>query len=89
MVTGWHLAVVGTARAFPAWIREVQRCRSGLLSSWTFLTPVFGIAAGFLRLGERPSGWTAPALVFVPASMWVVLRPPAERRTPVDAEEIA
>lgn len=83
------LALVGTAWAFLAWFREVQRCPLGLLSAWTFLTPVFGIAAGFLLLGERPSGWTAAGLVFVLASLWVVLRPPAERRAPVDTEETA
>ena len=69
------LALVGTAWAFLAWFREVQRCPLGLLSAWTFLTPVFGIAAGFLLLGERPSGWTVVGLVLVLSSLWVVLRP--------------
>lgn len=69
------LALVGTAWAFLVWFREAQRCSLGLLSAWTFLTPVFGIASGFLLLGERPSGWTAGGLVLVLASLWVVLRP--------------
>ena len=78
------LALVGTAWAFLAWFREVQRCPLGLLSAWTFLTPVFGITAGFLLLGERPTGWTAAGLALVLASLWVVLRPGS--RSPVDAE---
>ena len=69
------LAVVGTAWSFAVWFEEAQRCRLSLLTAWTFLTPVFGMAFGVLLLGERPTGWTLAGLALVLASLWWVLRP--------------
>ena len=72
------LALVGTAAAFWAWFTETMRRPLGMLSAWTFLTPVFGIAFGLLLAGERPEPWTAAGLVLVVASLWaVVVRSPA------------
>jgi probable blue pigment (indigoidine) exporter len=75
------LALIGTAWAFVVWFSEAQRHPLGLLSTWTFLTPLFGTGFGFLLLGERPSGWTAAGLVLVLASLWVVLRGSAARHS--------
>jgi probable blue pigment (indigoidine) exporter len=69
------LSLVGSAAAFVAWFTEAQHSRLDVLSAWTFLTPVFGIALGAAVLAERPSGWTAAGLVAVLAAMGVILRP--------------
>ena len=69
------LALLGTAWTFVVWFRETQRCPLGLLTAWTFLTPVFGIAFGLVLLGERPDAWTLAGLVLVLGALWFVLRP--------------
>jgi len=69
------VSVVGSAAAFVAWFTEALRSRLDVLSAWTFLTPVFGIALAAVVLGERPSGWSAAGLAAVLVAMGVVLRP--------------
>ena len=76
------LAVVGTAATTVIWFHVVRRSRMDVVTAWTFLTPVSGIALSFLAFGERPDVWTAVGLVAVLAALWTVLRP---RRT-ADAE---
>lgn len=73
------LSLVGTAASFVIWFTEVQRARLDLLSAWTFLTPVFGIALAALLLRETPDGWTAVGLFTVLVALWVVLRPSSRR----------
>jgi probable blue pigment (indigoidine) exporter len=73
------LALVGTALAFWAWFTETLRCPLGQLAAWTFLTPVFGIAFALVLTGERPVGWTAAGMMLVLASLWAVVRSPAQR----------
>lgn len=48
------LALVGTAATTVAWFTEARRSRLDTLTTWTFLTPVFGIALAAVVLGERP-----------------------------------
>ncbi len=80
------LALVATAAAFWAWFTETLRRPLGMLSAWTFLTPVFGITFGLVLAGERPEPWTAAGLVLVLASLWaVVVRPTSPSR---DDEEV-
>lgn len=69
------LSLVGSAAAFVAWFTETLRTRLDVLSAWTFLTPVFGVALSAVVLGERPSGWTAAGLAAVLLAMGAVLRP--------------
>lgn len=77
------LALVGTAATTVAWFAEARRSRLDTLTTWTFLTPVLGIALAAVLLGERPSGWTAAGLLAVLTAMWITLRPP--RRTTTSA----
>jgi drug/metabolite transporter (DMT)-like permease len=77
------LALVGTAATTVAWFTEARRSRLDTLATWTFLTPVVGIALAALVLDERPGGWTALGLTGVLAAMAVVLLVP--RRTPTPA----
>ena len=79
MVVLGLLSLVGTAWAFLVWFREAQRCQLSVLSAWTFLTPVFGIAFGVLLLGERPGGWTLAGLALVLIALWFVLHPGRHR----------
>ena len=69
------LALAGTAWTFLVWFQEAQRCELGVLTAWTFLTPVFGIGFGVLLLGERPGGWTLAGLALVLLALLFVLRP--------------
>ncbi|GAA3510459.1 DMT family transporter [Georgenia daeguensis] len=75
------LALVGTAATTVAWFAEARRNRLDTLTTWTFLTPVLGIALAAVVLGERPGGWTAAGLLAVLSAMWVVLRPPHRTNT--------
>lgn len=75
------LALVGTAATTVAWFTEARHSRLDTLTTWTFLTPVFGIALAAVVLGERPGGWTAVGLTAVLVAMWTSLRP--QRRIPM------
>ena len=70
------LALVGTAATTVAWFAEARRSRLDTLTTWTFLTPVFGIVLAAVVLDERPGGWTAVGLTAVLVAMWIALRPP-------------
>lgn len=69
------LSLVGTAATTVAWFAEARRSRLDALSTWTFLTPVFGIGLGALVLGERPGGWTAAGFTAVLVAMLIALLP--------------
>lgn len=69
------LSLVGTAATTVAWFAETRRSRLDTLSTWTFLTPVFGIGFGALLLGERPGGWTSAGLTAVLVAMLIALLP--------------
>lgn len=74
------LSLVGTAATTVAWFSEARLSRLDVLSTWTFLTPVFGIGIAALVLGERPGGWTAAGLTAVLVAMFVALTPRRPRR---------
>lgn len=74
------LALVGTAATTVAWFAEARRSRLDTLTTWTFLTPVLGIALAAVLLDERPGGWTALGLLAVLTAMWITLRPPRRTR---------
>ena len=62
-----------------------RRSRLDTLTTWTFLTPVLGIALAAVLLGERPGGWTAAGLLAVLVAMWIALRSPRRTTTPAPA----
>ncbi len=45
------------------------------LSAFSFLTPVFGVLAGALVLGDPLGGRFAVAVLLVAAGLWLVNRP--------------
>jgi probable blue pigment (indigoidine) exporter len=73
------LSLVGTAAAFLAWFREAGRSRLDLLTAWTLLAPVIGVAVSLFLPGERPPPWAAAGTGLVLASLWLVLRHPGGR----------
>lgn len=75
------LSLAGTAATTVAWFTEAQRSRMDVLVTWTFLTPVFGIAFAAAALDERPNEWTALGLAAVLASMWMALRSGSKSRS--------
>lgn len=62
--------------SYLAWFWLVARYPAGRLSAFTFLTPLFGLAAGAGLLGEPVSGPLIAAMVLVGAGIWLVNRPP-------------
>ncbi|MFJ5962078.1 DMT family transporter [Pseudarthrobacter oxydans] len=73
------LSLVGTAAAFLAWFREAGRSRLDLLTAWTLLVPVIGVAVSLFLPGERPPPWAAAGTGLVLASLWLVLHRPDGR----------
>lgn len=62
--------------SYLAWFWLVTRYPAGRLSSFSFLTPLFGMLAGWLLLAERISGALMLAMLLVGAGIWLVNRPP-------------
>jgi len=57
----------------------VQRYSASRLAAFTFLTPLFGVAAGHLVLSEPLTPAFAAAVVLVAAGLVLVNRPAAGR----------
>ncbi|MDF1479726.1 DMT family transporter [Leifsonia sp. H3M29-4] len=74
------MSLVGTAATTVAWFAEARRARLDILTTWTLLVPVVGIALSLVFLDERQSvwGWVGTAVVLV--SMLVLVVTP--RRSP-------
>lgn len=68
--TAW---VVGVT--YLAWFSLVQRYSASRLSAFTFLTPLFGVAAGHLVLGEPLTGGFVGAVILVTLGLVLVNRP--------------
>jgi drug/metabolite transporter (DMT)-like permease len=64
---------------FVVWFALIQRYSASRLSAFTFLTPLFGVAAGHLVLREPLTPAFAAAVALVVAGLVLVNRPPAGR----------
>ncbi len=67
--TFWVVSVT-----FVVWFALVARYSANRLSAFTFLTPLFGVAAGHLVLGEPLTGAFAAAVALVAAGLVLVNR---------------
>jgi probable blue pigment (indigoidine) exporter len=81
------LALVGSAATYLIWFSELRRASLVTLSAWTLLTPVFGVAFGWLLLDDGLSGQQAAGIGLVLVALPIVVLPqfrwPAIRsRTP-------
>ena len=71
--------VVVASFSYLAWYWLIRHYPATKLSAFSFLTPVFGVLAGALILGERLSAAVIVALVLVGSGIWLANRPaPAE-----------
>lgn len=68
------MSLVGTAATTVAWFAEARRARLDILTTWTLLVPVVGIALSLVFLDERQSvwGWVGTAVVLVSMLLLVV-----------------
>lgn len=68
------MSLVGTAATTVAWFAEVQRARLDILTTWTLLVPIFGIALSLVFLNERQGvwGWIGMAVVLVSMLLLVI-----------------
>lgn len=62
--------------SYLAWFWLVATYPAGRLAAFSFLTPIFGVLAGALLLGERIGPVLAVALAMVALGIWLVNRPP-------------
>lgn len=72
---GYQIVIVAGA-SYLAWFWLVSRYPAGRLSSFSFLTPLFGLLAGALLLGEPVSLALLGALVLVALGIFLVNRAP-------------
>jgi drug/metabolite transporter (DMT)-like permease len=69
----YQTIVVGTT--FSLWFALIVKFSASRLSAFTFLTPLFGVAAGYLVLGEPLTPAFAVAVLLVAAGLILVNRP--------------
>ena len=69
----YQTIVVGTT--FSLWFALIVKFSASRLSAFTFLTPLFGVAAGHLVLGEPLTPAFALAVVLVAVGLILVNRP--------------
>lgn len=67
--------VVVASGAYLAWFWLIRRYPATRISSFSFLTPVMGVLAGVVLLGEPLTPLIVLALVLVGAGIWVANRP--------------
>jgi drug/metabolite transporter (DMT)-like permease len=60
--------------SYIAWFWLVQRHSAARLSAFTFITPIFGVLAGWLVLGDPLGPLFLAALLLVCAGIWIVQR---------------
>ena len=68
--------VVVASTSYLGWFWLIRHYPATRLSSFSFLTPVFGVIAGGLILGERLTSGVAFALALVALGIWVANRRP-------------
>lgn len=69
-----YTVVVVAVLSYLAWFWLVRTYPPTRLASFTFLSPVFGVAAGLAVLGEEPTLGLGVALVLVAIGIWLVNR---------------
>jgi drug/metabolite transporter (DMT)-like permease len=71
----YQIVIVAFA-SYLAWFWLISRYPAGRLSAFSFLTPLFGVAAGALLLGESVTSTLLLAAVLVGGGIYLVNRPP-------------
>ncbi|WP_367186674.1 EamA family transporter [Sporichthya sp.] len=73
------LALIGTAMTNVLWFSELKQAPLVALSSWTMLTPAFGVTFGWLLLGDGLTGRQAGGVALVLAALPIILLPSRSR----------
>jgi drug/metabolite transporter (DMT)-like permease len=71
----WALAynvILGNALAWLLWLFALRRLSAGAAGLGTLATPVIGVAAAWLQLGERPTAGEAAGMALIIAALAVV-----------------
>ena len=63
------LAIIGTAAPYWLWFRLLARTSLARANTFTFLTPVIGVAIGIALFGERPSPWQFVGFLLIIAAV--------------------
>jgi drug/metabolite transporter (DMT)-like permease len=74
-----YQAIWVAAVTYLAWFALIRDYPASLLSSFTFLTPLFGVGFGAVLLGEKLSPRLLAALLLVAAGIYLVNRGPGRR----------
>ena len=72
-----YQVVVVAFASYAAWFWLVARYPASSLAAFTFVTPIFGVAAGALLLGESVTPALLAAVALIATGIWLVNRPPA------------
>jgi len=64
--------VLGNAVAWLLWLYGLRKLSAGAAGLATLATPVVGVAAAWLQLGERPNGWEAAGMALIIGALAVV-----------------
>ncbi len=72
VVAAFALALPGTALPYVLWFAELRRASITVVTSWTLLVPVVGVALGALVLGESLSPRQVAGTALVVAAMVLV-----------------
>lgn len=76
VVAAFAYTVIGTVVVgYTTWFWLMRTYSAASLHAFTFLTPIFGVLAGYLLLGERIGAATLAGLALVAAGIWLVNRP--------------
>lgn len=73
-------SVFVVAFTYLVWFSMIRIYPAAGLSSFTFLTPVFGVACGGILLGEPLSARIFAAMAMIAAGLYIVNRPPPRSR---------
>ncbi len=67
--------ILGNAVAWLLWLYGLRRLPAGAAGLGTLLTPVIGVVAAWLQLGERPDVWEAAGMALIVGALAVVTVP--------------
>jgi drug/metabolite transporter (DMT)-like permease len=75
-----YQTVIVAFASYLAWFWLIQRHAASRIAGFTFLTPLFGILAGVLLLGERFSPWVLVGLAAIAVGLRLLTAPARSRR---------
>ena len=73
------LALIGSAATYLIWFSELRHASLVTMSAWTLLTPVFGVAFGWLLLGDGLSGQQGVGVSLVLVALPIIVLPRLHR----------